>query len=173
MPRKVLKTPAGVTERTIPAITKTETRQVQKEDGTFETISVPVKVGPPVTELVKVPATFETVVETIVTQEASTEMVLVPIDAAEPVQDTVVVTGSRQAQGGISSVDSILNDIRKKANRIEAENSASPVSREEIREYSARLQQKANISLFVNQQEIFAPNPVSYTHLTLPTIYSV
>ena len=166
--RRRVKTPASTQERTIPAVTKTEARRVPMADGSFKTVSETVVVQEASTELVTIPATYETVTETVVVQAASTEMVLVPIDAADPVQDTVVVTTSRKAQGGISSVNSVLNHIGRNAKTVEAENSVPSISREEAerrsREYRAIRQQQNPARHFANRQEIFSQNlPQEFT----------
>ncbi len=114
--RRVEKTPARTVERTVPAVTKQETRRVEKADGTFETVSEPVVVQESSTELVTVPPTFETISETIELRDDGTQTVIaseVLPSAPQPIP---------QPQGGIGSVDSLLNEIRSDSVGIEAEN---------------------------------------------------
>jgi len=143
--RRVVKTPASTSERSVPAVTKVETRRVQNEDGTFETVTETIVVQEASTELVSIPPVFENVQETVVVQEASTELVTIPATfdtISETVQinadgtETVIASDVTQAaaapeafpaptpQGGIGSVNSLLNDVRQNAAQVESENSA-------------------------------------------------
>ena len=63
--RRIVKKPAQTIERVIPNVTKSETRRVQRQDGTYKTVTEPVVVQEASTELVTVPAQFETIRETI------------------------------------------------------------------------------------------------------------
>ena len=135
--RRRVKTPASTVERSIPAVTKQVPRRVPKGDGTFETVSETVVVQPASVEYVTLPPVYETYEETIAVQEASTELVSIPAtfdtiretieiqaDGTEKVISSEVVadTNASKPPPAITSVDSLLNSIRKDSSRTEAEN---------------------------------------------------
>ena len=64
--RRVVKTPASTQERIVPAITKDVEFRVEKEDGSFETVTKTVVVQEATTELITIPPTYQTVTETVV-----------------------------------------------------------------------------------------------------------
>jgi len=110
--RRVVKTPASTVERTIPSVTSTLTRRALKEDGTYQTVTETVVTQEASTELVSIPPVFETIKETI----------QIEADGSQTVLSSEVVPPAPRPQGGIMSVDSLLNDIRSDSARIEAEN---------------------------------------------------
>ena len=146
--RRVVKTPARVVERDIPAVTKMETRRIQKEDGSFETVQTPVEVREANNELVTIPPTFETIRDTVEVAPDGTQTIIssevVPPSFEAPAETVAVKPASAglaelppgnpmpapepmpapAPQGGITSVDSLLNSVRKDSARVEAENRA-------------------------------------------------
>lgn len=115
-----------------------------------------------------------------------------PLPAAEPEtqaspvvqEDTIVVTtGTRhkrdgeplpapapKAQGGIGSVDSLLNDIRSSSAEVESENNRSLSKDQEkaLREYRAALEKKDNLQLFVAEQKALRQVPTAPAMQPLP-----
>ncbi|WP_051279552.1 hypothetical protein [Hellea balneolensis] len=87
--RRVIKTPASTQERVVPAITKDVTVQVLTEHGTYKDVTKTFVIEPARVEYISTPPVYETVTETVVVQEAMTEMVAIDADGniirSEPV----------------------------------------------------------------------------------------
>ncbi len=66
VPRRVISTPASVTERLVPAVTKDVSVQVKTENGSYKTVTKTFVVQEAYTEIVSSPVQYETVMETVV-----------------------------------------------------------------------------------------------------------
>lgn len=149
--RRVVKTPARTVERNIPSVSKIETRRVEKSDGTFETVSVPVVTQEASSELVTIPPTYETVRDTVEIAADGTRTVV----SSEVVSQTApeVPPGNPMPQGGITSVDSLLNEIRSNSSNIDSEN------RKKEQLFRQRASQQSALVASQPQFGYAAPNP--------------
>ena len=187
--RRVIKTPAATVERTVPAVTEQHDRRIAKDDGTFETVTETVVVAPATVEYVSVPPVYETVQEPVVVQEASSELVTVPAtfetirdtievaaDGTQTVVSSTVVPQTTAPQNGITSVDGLLADIRKKSAQVETENKA--------REQQLRQRASQQAALLASQKRAVstltgyvvpppaAPKTEKFGNLTLEIVQS-
>jgi len=137
--RRVVKTPAVTVERTVPSISKTETRRVQKSDGTFENVTEVVAVQEAATELVTIPPTYETVRDTVEVAADGTRTVV----SSEAVPQA--------PHGGITSVDSLLSSIRRDASKVEAEN------RQRVQHFKQTATRPGSIAASQERTQIILP----------------